>query len=153
MVILSFLTAFLIIDSKDAMSMDLSQFQWKNRQLFIFAPDGNHPFFAKLQKEISAQTAEVEDRDLVVFEVLEKGPARMNRTLIDPDAADAIRKRFAAARNRFTLVLVGKDGGIKLKRHDPIDLIEIFNLIDSMPMRKDEMRSKPERDGGPHSSK
>jgi hypothetical protein len=27
--------------------MDLTQFQWKNRMLFLFAPDGNNPDFKK----------------------------------------------------------------------------------------------------------
>jgi hypothetical protein len=40
--------------------------------------------------------------------------------------------------------LVGKDGGIKLKRGDQVDLREIFGLIDSMPMRQREMRQKIE---------
>ncbi|MFO7687606.1 MAG: DUF4174 domain-containing protein [Desulfobacterales bacterium] len=37
---------------------------------------------------------------------------------------------------------MGKDGGIKLKRNDQVRLEEIFQLIDSMPMRQDEMRQK-----------
>ena len=40
------------------------------------------------------------------------------------------------------LILLGKDGGIKLKRNDRVKFEEIFSLIDSMPMRKDEMRQK-----------
>ncbi|RPJ14747.1 MAG: DUF4174 domain-containing protein [Deltaproteobacteria bacterium] len=31
---------------------------------------------------------------------------------------------------------------MKLKRNDPVKLDDIFTLIDSMPMRKDEMRQK-----------
>jgi hypothetical protein len=42
----------------------------------------------------------------------------------------------------FSLILVGKDGGIKLKRSDQVDLREVFELIDSMPMRQNEMRQK-----------
>ncbi|MBW2492220.1 MAG: DUF4174 domain-containing protein, partial [Deltaproteobacteria bacterium] len=41
--------------------------------------------------------------------------------------------------------LIGKDGGIKLKRNDQIDLETIFELIDSMPMRNDEIRQKNQR--------
>ena len=122
--------------------MNLDQFKWKNRLLFLFAPDGGNPIFQKFQNEIKLQTAEVEDRDLVVFEVLEKGPSRMNRTQLDRQVADSIRNRFNAPRHKFTLILIGKDGGTKMKRHAQTRLKEVFELIDSMPMRKNEMRQK-----------
>ena len=133
---------FAICAPEEAMSMDLTQFQWKNRLLFLFAPDGSHPLFKNLQSQIVAQKAEVEDRDLVVFEVLAQDSSRMKTTSLDRQQADSIRDHFAVPRNTFSLILVGKDGGIKLKRNDQIDLGAVFELIDSMPMRQDEMRQK-----------
>ena len=122
--------------------MDLEQFQWKNRLLFLFAPDDENPIFKKFQNEIKLQTAEVEDRDLVVFEVLEKGPSRVNRTQLERQVADSMRNRFNVPRHKFTLILIGKDGGTKLKRHAQTNLKEVFELIDAMPMRQKEMRQK-----------
>jgi len=101
---------------KEALSMDLTQFQWKNRLLFLFAEDANDPFFKNLQSQIMAQKAEVDDRDLIVFEVPAKGPARMNASPLDRKEADSIRNHFAIPSNTFRLILVGKDGGIKLRR-------------------------------------
>ncbi|MDH3876979.1 MAG: DUF4174 domain-containing protein [Desulfobacterales bacterium] len=134
--------ALTICAPEKTMSMDLTQFQWKNRLLFLFAPDGNHPLFKNLQNQIMAQKAEVEDRDLVVFEVPAQGPSRMNAAPIDPQVADSIRDHFAIPRNTFSLILVGKDGSIKLKRNDPVDIGAVFELIDSMPMRQNEIRQK-----------
>ena len=37
-------------------------------------------------------------------------------------------------------LLIGKDGGVKLKNNSPISNIKIFNTIDAMPMRQREMR-------------
>jgi hypothetical protein len=127
---------------KEALSMDLTQFQWKNRLLFLFAQENNHPLFKDLQSQIVAQKAEVDDRDLIVFEVPAQGPARMNTSPLDRKEADSIRNHFAIPSNTFSLILVGKDGGIKLKRRDQVDLREVFELIDSMPMRQREMRQK-----------
>jgi len=127
---------------EEALSMDLTQFQWKNRLLIIFAEDANDPFFKNLQSQIMAQKAEVDDRDLIVFEVPAKGPARMNNSPLDRKEADSIRTHFAIPGNTFSLILVGKDGGIKLERSDQVDLGEILGLIDSMPMRQNEMRQK-----------
>jgi hypothetical protein len=61
--------------------MDLKQFQWKHRLLLIFTMDENDPLFKKLQDEIIAQKAEVEDRDSLVFEIFERGLSRINTAL------------------------------------------------------------------------
>ena len=95
-----------------------------------------------MANEISSRQADVDERDLVVFEILESGTSRMNRSRIEPQKATSIREQFEIAPNAFTVILVGKDGGIKLKRNDQVRLEEIFQLIDSMPMRQDEMRQK-----------
>ena len=136
------LMALMFCEPKNAMSMDLEQFQWKNRLLFLFAPDDENPIFQKFQNEIKSQSAEVENRDLVIFEVLEKGLSRMNRAQLERQVADSMRKRFNAPRHKFTLILIGKDGGTKMKRHAQTRLKEVFELIDSMPMRQNEMRQK-----------
>jgi len=136
--------ALSIFGSRDAMSMvmDFDQFKWKSRLLFIFASERNDPFFRDLKGEISDRKNEVDDRDLVVFEILESGPSTMNTTQMDPQTAASLRKHFDLTQQTFALILLGKDGGIKLKRNDPVKLDDIFTLIDSMPMRKDEMRQK-----------
>ncbi|MBW2491284.1 MAG: DUF4174 domain-containing protein, partial [Deltaproteobacteria bacterium] len=141
-VVIIIFAALMIFDQKDAMPMDLSQFQWKNRLLLIFAPDENDSLFKKLQSEIIAQEAEVKDRDLIIFELFGLGSSRMNRALLDQSKVDSIRRHFSVPQRSFRVILIGKDGGIKLKRNDQIDLETIFELIDSMPMRNDEIRQK-----------
>ena len=90
----------------------------------------------------SAQRPEVADRDLIVFEVLESGQSRMNMENLEPQSTDFLRKRFDVNQGQFNVILVGKDGGVKLNRQDKIDLQNIFALIDAMPMRQEEMRQK-----------
>ena len=141
-VIFFILASFTIWNPRETLSMDLTQFQWKNRLLFIFAEDGSHPLFKDLQSQIVARKAEIDDRDLIVFEVPAQGPARMNNSPLDRKDADSIRTHFAIPSNTFSLILVGKDGGIKLKREDRVDLSDVFGLIDSMPMRQREMQQK-----------
>ena len=122
--------------------MDLSQFQWKNRLLFLFSPNRSHPLFDGLQKSIAIEQAEVADRDLVVFEILESGSSRMDTKDLDPQVAQSLRDKFEVPRGRFAIILVGKDGGIKLNRQDETRLEDIFALIDTMPMRREEIRQK-----------
>jgi hypothetical protein len=40
---------------------------------------------------------------------------------------------------------VGKDGGIKLRRSAQIELKDIFDLIDAMPMRQEEICQKGQK--------
>ena len=39
---------------------------------------------------------------------------------------------------RFAAILIGKDGGIKLRADRPVAPDQLFGLIDSMPMRANE---------------
>jgi hypothetical protein len=84
--------------NQDAMSIvvDFDQFKWKNRLLFLFASERNDPFFRDLKGEISDRKNEVDDRDLVVFEILEFGPSTMNTTQMDPQTAASLRKHFCS---------------------------------------------------------
>lgn len=135
-------TAILVYDLKDALPLDLIQFQWKNRLLFLFAPDVNHPSYEKLCNEIAKQAGEVQDRDLVIVEILAQGASQIDTEPIDQQTAASIRDQFAVSPQAFTVILLGKDGGVKLKRDDHVNLAAVFELIDSMPMRQNEMRQK-----------
>jgi hypothetical protein len=55
-----------IFDTQDITSMDLTQFQWKNRLLFLFAPDSDNPLFKNLQNEVITQKAEVKGTGIYV---------------------------------------------------------------------------------------
>jgi len=142
MAVMMVLVVFSIFGSKDALSMDLRQFQWKNRLLFLFAPQRSYRFFSDLLNEIMVNKNEVEDRDLVVFEILESGSSFMNSVSLDAQTAAALREKFDAPPGGFTVILVGKDGGVKLKRQTGTRLKDIFALIDAMPMRQEEIRQK-----------
>jgi hypothetical protein len=125
-----------------AQTPDLSHYRWKNRLLFLFAPDRFHPMYDALHKSLAAQASEVADRDLVIFEVLESDLPLAKKDMIDPESARLLRDKFGVDRGDFAVILVGKDGGTKLKRKGPTPLKDIFALIDAMPMRQEEMRQK-----------
>ena len=128
--------------TKEPRAMDLDQFKWKNRLLFLFSPTRSHPLFDTLQKSLADRQPGVADRDLVIFEILESGSSRINTENMDPQTAQSLRERFEVSPGQFTVILVGKDGGTKMNRNEETQLVDIFGLIDSMPMRQDEMRRK-----------
>lgn len=142
--ILALIIVSSIFASQNASAMDLNieDFQWKKRLLLIFSPHRADPLFKSLANEISSRPGDAEDRDLVIFEILESEDSKMSSGKLEPQKSASIRERFEIPNNTFTVILLGKDGGIKLKRSDHVRLEEIFRLIDSMPMRQDEMRQK-----------
>lgn len=52
---------------------------------------------------------------------------------------DEMSKQFTVSSLGFQLLLLGKDGGVKL-RSSNVSLEDIFSLIDTMPMIRKEMR-------------
>ena len=52
---------------------------------------------------------------------------------------DEMSKQFTVLSLGFQLLLLGKDGGVKL-RSSNVSLEDIFSLIDTMPMIRKEMR-------------
>jgi hypothetical protein len=51
-----------------------------------------------------------------------------------------LETRFGAP--AFSVVLIGKDGGEKLRRSTPLAPEELFAIVDAMPMRQAEVRTR-----------
>lgn len=60
------------------------------------------------------------------------------------ETAEAARREYGVA-DGFEALLVGRDGGVKLRSPEPIGPDELFGRIDEMPMRRREMRERGER--------
>ena len=127
---------------KDTDSVDLNAYQWKNRLLLLFASSEEDRAYLTLKKEIDRQAMEVKDRDLLIFYVLEGGESRLGQKRLNPDQALFLWKRLSVTSGRLTIILIGKDGGEKIRQEFPLDLKEIFAIIDSMPMRQQEIKKK-----------
>jgi hypothetical protein len=120
--------------------VDLKNFQWKNRLLLVFAPSVDDSACRLLMTEMTNQTGGVQDRDLLLGEIFERGPSRFAGAALSPQSAESFRRQFAVRPGISTVILIGKDGEVKLRREGPVQATEIFALIDSMPMRRQEMR-------------
>jgi hypothetical protein len=123
----------------------LKDYQWKNRLILAFSPSTKDPGYRALAKEIAVQAEEVVDRDLLVFHILEAGKIKSGESSLQVGSGDYLRESFAIRPGTFTVLLIGKDGGVKLRREGGVELDEIFSLIDTMPMRQREMRAKSQQ--------
>jgi len=124
------------------MDVDLEAYQWKNRILVVFAEsEETGPF--KTQKRILKNEEDgVLDRDLIIVEVIENGESRARGVRFPEETAGNLRRQFQVAPGAFQVILIGKDGGEKLRRGEPVSAADLFGIIDAMPMRQQEMRQK-----------
>ena len=51
-------------------------------------------------------------------------------------------KKYNTTKNPFKIILIGLDGTIKLEENQVIAPSNIFNKIDQMPMRKQELKDE-----------
>ena len=82
------------------------------------------------------------ERDVVVISVLKDIVSTKERPAAAV-SADALRDAYDVLPHDFRVVLIGKDGGVKLRQDEPISMANLFALIDSMSMRKQEMGRRP----------
>ena len=88
--------------------VDLGQYRWQNRLLFLFSPSPEGPAFQTLSGELSRNPDGVRDRDLLVCIVLEQGPSLLGSQEITPKGAESLRRRFGVSRGAFTAGPVGE---------------------------------------------
>lgn len=115
---------------KTADMENLSEFRWKKRPVMVFADSADDPAFVEQLALLHARSEELIERDVVVL------------TDTDPDARHPLRLMMRP--RGFMLVLVGKDGGNRLRKPFPWDVREISRSIDKMPMRQREIREAKE---------
>lgn len=92
----------------------LAALRWQARPVVVLGPEAQ-------VADLQAHAEQLAEREVVI--------------LTDGYGADALRDGQG-----FQVLLIGKDGGIKMRSARPVAAEDILSLIDSMPMRQQEMR-------------
>jgi hypothetical protein len=122
----------------------MKKYKWKKRPILIFAPSQEDSAYQALKKDISKLEAEIIDRDIVVLHLFEDGSGWAANAKLDSSMVGELRDKYDISNNDITVILIGKDGGEKIRQQGTFDLEEIFRRIDAMPMRRSEMRNRSE---------
>lgn len=104
----------------------LAPYLWESRPIIVFADSEKDPRFTRQMANFEEQIEDMEERDVVIL------------VDTDPAAKSDLRKKLRP--RGFNVVLIGKDGQIKLRTPHPIEVEALSRHIDRMPMRRREMR-------------
>ena len=126
----------------------LGPLRWELRVLLVFSPHADDARAREMDARLAARGCEIADRDLVVGRIPAVGQATLADRVLSPAAVARLRAEYGVGAGAFAVVLVGKDGGAKVRTASVPDLDELFGRIDTMPMRRAEMRAEPGRCGG-----
>jgi hypothetical protein len=108
------------------------------RALVVFGNGDNQ--LAEAQLTVAASHIDgFRERNLLLVGLVGSNEA-VPSALLSPTDDAAARKHFGVKAGEFTVILIGKDGGEKLRSHQPISWDKLQSTIDSMPMRQAEMQ-------------
>ena len=125
----------------ETLDPSLEAFRWQNRLLLIFG--SSDETMTNQLELLSGLEDEMAERDLLLLELPGEGSGQIGKSReIAPSTVGKLRERFSVSRGEFKLLLLGKDGGVKLTSSQPISGDAIFSRIDRMPMRQREMREQ-----------
>ena len=109
----------------------LKDYLWTNRVIITFSNSEANLERHLLIQQIAQFQCEYKIRNLVHIDLIQ-----------GTDQYKRMSQKFSiSGGSEFRLLLVGKDGEVKLNTKNS-DLREVFSLIDTMPMRKREIQSE-----------
>jgi len=136
---IQFLTMLVLFGTSISFAQNLEQHEWKNRVLIVTVKNIEllQPQIDLLNKDIKG----LKERKLVVYKVNPEQYAKginskrwiSNKTFYS---------KLKQTSKDFEVILIGLDGGVKLRQTSLLSLEKLFALIDGMPMRRAEIRNK-----------
>ena len=119
----------------------LSSYQWQNRLLLIFSPEGEDEAYTLQLKELMAKERGLQERDLLLFHVFNDRVLMPNEAYLGKAEAQSLRKHFIIPDKETVTLLLGKDGTEKLRSRELLTTQRLFMTIDAMPMRQEELKN------------
>ena len=126
----------LILQLTTMSSQELTEFKWKKRILLLMDTKNDlHTRNLQLSK-FDGHYNGIMERDLVLL-------VYNGKEVLDRDGMTTNINPYNVTYGEFQgIILIGKDGGVKLRKKYIVEAIEVFDLIDQMPMRRSEMKNK-----------
>lgn len=121
-------------------SQDLSSHQWKERIIVIHSNEPNANLADLQLNFLMAEKQKLAERKMVMYKCV-SGQCEFYSGL-----NQKIFFKIKDTGSDFSTVLIGLDGGEKYRSKKVVKPKVFFDLIDAMPMRRQEMRGKEKED-------
>ena len=152
MIYLLFMAAiFMLVPAQNATgqngdnnSFSLQEFEWERRILVIAAPDRNAEAYRNSLTMLESNRSGMEERHMLIVLLPDSAePSLMLKAGDQPEIdPQKLRNQLNLKPDQLSFLLIGKDGGVKMREQDSLSLKSVFNRIDQMPMRKQEMKKQ-----------
>jgi len=104
----------------------------KKRILLVGAPSANAPELAQQKKLLATAGPQLQGYDILLLQLIYSQLAPTDRQYWTQELKQSLTD--------FSVVLIGKDGGVKLTQLQPLAPADLFSTVDKMPMRKQEAK-------------
>ncbi len=123
-------------------AQNMESHTWKNRVLLLLTEDINNADYKNQIKELQACKNGLVDRKLIVYQITKTGYKIGLSATSKWHKSTQVYKEYQKTNIPFQVVLIGLDGGTKLREPDFISCEALFRVIDVMPMRKSELNAR-----------
>ena len=117
---------------------------WQNRILLIKSSNEVNTQREKQMTILMKSMAGLIERKIVLYEMIGTQYRLIDYQLqIQDDTWEESKKKIngiSTKNNDFEVILIGLDGGVKLRENELLSIDELFGTIDRMPMRRAELR-------------
>lgn len=127
-------SAAAVLEPVPAAEVTLADLLWLKRPIVVFADSPNDPAFQTQLRYLAEDPGELLKRDVVI--------------LTDTDRATLSEARRKLRPRGFSIVLLDKDGDVKLRKPLPWSVREIVRAIDKFPLRRQEILDQRRGSGG-----
>lgn len=131
------------IPIQEVMGQTLDIHNWQDRVLIINTDSKSNQLYQKQIELFYSEKRNMYERKLVLYEYV-NDKYRFTRYGADSSLNEwndfEGLQSLVKKENSFELILLGLDGQIKLRQTEILDPDDLFTLIDSMPIRKSEIK-------------
>ncbi|MFD0916703.1 DUF4174 domain-containing protein [Pseudahrensia aquimaris] len=133
--------AVLALSAVAANAAPLDALKWDKRVLILFDQSRSSASLDRQIDRLRERRPDVDERDMIVLVSAgnERAAIAMGYARLPNGIERTLRRFYKPAERGMTMILLGKDGSEKQRWNRTIDPQEIFDVIDSMPMRQREM--------------
>ncbi|WP_239496352.1 DUF4174 domain-containing protein [Salinicola peritrichatus] len=106
------------------------------RPLIVVTPSAQEPAYRHLRQQLDETQAQFEQREMLLYTVEGSEGTRHGQPMTRYETAALLDALDVDPSQGVTTILVGKDGGKKVQQRGGVELQQIYDTIDRMPMRQ-----------------